>query len=96
MKAAESYCILIQPDGKTEMKTRPIKYFEPILTENGWCRIHKSYFVNPQFVEHLSEDRNSVYLLNGTELPISRRNKKVVTKRLMQHFFINIFKNQIN
>lgn len=82
MKASESYCFLIQPDGKTEIKTRPIKYFEPILQENGWCRIHRSYFVNPHFVEHISDDRNSIFLQNGIELPISRRNKKNVVKWL--------------
>jgi DNA-binding LytR/AlgR family response regulator len=69
------------------MKTRPAKFFEPILKENGWCRIHKSYFVNPKFVEHISEKRNSIYLHNGAELPISRRNKKSVTKWLSITFF---------
>ena len=87
MKASESYCFLIQPNGKTEIKTRPIKYFAPILQQNGWCRIHRSYFVNPQFVEHISEDRNSIFLQNGIELPISRRNKKNVVKWLNVSLF---------
>ncbi len=87
MKASESYCFLIKEDGKTEMKTRPVKYFEPILKANGWCRIHRSYFVNPHFVEHLSEDRNSIFLHNGTVLPISRRNKKSVAKWLSISFY---------
>ncbi len=78
MKAAESYCLFIKADGKFDMKTRPVKYFEPILEANGWCRIHRSYFVNPHFVAHLSEDRNHILLQNGIELPISRRNKKQV------------------
>ncbi|MES2797334.1 MAG: LytTR family DNA-binding domain-containing protein [Bacteroidota bacterium] len=82
MKASESYSFFIKTDGTMQMKTRPIKFFETILLANGWCRIHRSYFVNPSFIEHLSEDRNSICLQNGTYLPISPRNKSVVKKWL--------------
>lgn len=90
LKAAESYCLFIKADGKFDMKTRPVKYFEPMLQANGWCRIHRSYFVNPHFVEHISDDRNSIFLQNGTELPISRRNKKSVSKWLSVTFYNQI------
>lgn len=83
IQASESYCLFIQADGKVQMKTRPIKFFEEILEENGWCRIHRSYFVNPQFCYGFTENRNSIRMQNGKELPISRRKRKYVMSKLI-------------
>ncbi|MES2795329.1 MAG: LytTR family DNA-binding domain-containing protein [Bacteroidota bacterium] len=81
VQASESYCLFIQTDGKVQLKTRPIKYFEQILEDSGWCRIHRSYFVNPTFCNKISEDQHSICLRNGKELPISRRKRKYVLGR---------------
>lgn len=43
---------------------------EKQLARHGFCRIHKSYLVNMKFVE--SVERYSLYMENGTKLPIPR------------------------
>lgn len=78
LKASESYCLIFLQNGKMNVKTRPMKYFETILTANGWCRIHKSYMVNPAFVRQVSTERDLLLMSNGIELPISRRKRKTV------------------
>lgn len=78
IQASESYCLFIQDDGKVLLKTRPIKFFAPILEANGWCRIHRSYFVNPNFCYGFTENRTGIRMQNGQELPISRRKRKYV------------------
>jgi two-component system, LytTR family, response regulator len=78
LKASESYCIIILPCGKAIVESRPMKYFEKPLLNIGWCRIHKSYLVNPFYVQNISTDRDGIYLQNGTLLPISRRKRKEV------------------
>jgi two-component system LytT family response regulator len=80
MQAAESYCILKLKDGKCQVKTRPMKFFINVLENYGWCRIHKSFIVNPLYVSSFAEDHNNIYMQNGQVLPISRRNKKEVIK----------------
>jgi two-component system, LytTR family, response regulator len=80
IQASESYSLLKLADGKTHVKTRPMKFFINILETYGWCQIHKSYMVNPQFVESITADCNGICLQNGQILPISRRNKKAVLK----------------
>lgn len=80
MQASESYSLLKLYDGSTQVKTRPMKFFNKILSENGWCRIHKSFMVNPLYVKSVTIDRNAIQLQNGQILPISRRNKKEVLK----------------
>ena len=77
-QAAQSYSIIVWANGDTLMKTRPMKKYIPKLEAQGWCRIHRSYMVNPIFIGHISEDRNSIYLQNGENLPISRRLQKSV------------------
>lgn len=78
LKADENYSLLIMANGKTIMKSRPIKHYEASFLAHGWCRIHRSYMVNPFFVSQISSDREYVCLNNGMELPISRRKKKEV------------------
>ncbi len=79
-KANESYCFVVWNDGHKLLKAKPLKYYSAKLKAAGWCRIHRSYMVNPEFVRHISEDREYVCLQNGEELPISRRLKKKVYK----------------
>ena len=81
IQAAESYCLFFNTDGKVDIKTRPIKYFEKILQAHGWCRIHRSYCVNPNFCEGFTEDHLGILMQNGKELPISRRKRKYVLGR---------------
>lgn len=80
IKAAESYSILKMNNGNTFVKTRPMKFFAEILAGNGWCRIHKSFMVNPLYIQKITVDRNAICLQNGEILPISRRNIKNVLK----------------
>ena len=80
LKASESYCFAIFPTGTTQMRSRPMKFYANPLIANGWFRIHRSYLVNPEYVKQISEDQDSVFLINGTVLPISRRNRRKVIK----------------
>lgn len=78
LQAAESYSIVVQQVGKPLIKSRPLKKYAQFLEENGWCRIHRSYLVNPNFVSSITECRTNICLQNGEILPISRRNLKAV------------------
>lgn len=78
IQAAESYSIVVQLVGKPILKSRPLKNYAEYLQNLGWCRIHRSYLVNPQFVISLTENRENICLKNGEILPISRRNLKTV------------------
>lgn len=77
-QASENYSILYLANGKTHMTARTLKEFATNLEAKGWCRIHRSYMVNPSFVTHISADRDFVCLENGKVLPIARRKQKHV------------------
>jgi two-component system LytT family response regulator len=78
IQAAEGYHVVFQLDAKPILKSRPLKKYANSLIENGWCRIHRSYLVNPIYVRHITENRENICLQNGEILPISRRNLKAV------------------
>lgn len=80
MQAAESYSILVNEAGKKIMKSRPMKHYEAIFLTFGWFKVHRSYMVNPEFVNQISENRDYILLKNGTKLPISRRKLKCVSE----------------
>jgi DNA-binding LytR/AlgR family response regulator len=78
IQASESYRIVFQAIGKPIMKSRPLKKYAQFLKENGWCCIHRSFSVNPVFVNFITENSANLCLQNGEVLPISRGNLKSV------------------
>jgi DNA-binding LytR/AlgR family response regulator len=80
IQASESYSIVFQVIGKPFIKSKPLKNYAQNLFDNGWCRIHRSYLVNPFFVDSITECRTNICLQNGEVLPISRRKLKSVLK----------------
>lgn len=73
LKADNSYSELYLEDGKMMIVSRSIKNFEDGLKENPcFCRIHKSYLINTNFVEKYDKSNGGwVTLTNKKELPIS-------------------------
>ena len=73
IKADNSYSELYLENGKQMIVSRSIKNFEDGLKENPcFCRIHKSYLINTQFVEKYDKSNGGwVTLSNQKELPIS-------------------------
>lgn len=73
IKADNSYSEIYLENGKQMIVSRSIKNFEDGLKENpSFCRIHKSYLINTQFVEKYDKSNGGwVTLSNKKELPIS-------------------------
>lgn len=56
---------------------RTLKYFEDILTEHHFLRIHRSYLINPEFVVRYSKGKGGfVTMKNKQELEVSPNKKK--------------------
>ena len=73
IKADNSYSELYLENGTEMIVSRSIKNFEDGLKENPcFCRIHKSYLINTQFVDKYDKSNGGwVTLSNKKELPIS-------------------------
>lgn len=85
MQACESYSILVNLNGEKLLKSKPMKFFEASFTAKGWFKVHRSFMVNPEFVNNISENRDFIFLKNGIKLPIARRKLKTVAQWRMKN-----------
>ena len=58
---------------KTLVCARTIKTVEGLIKDFGFARIHRKYLVNTAFIQSISPENESLCLLNGKTLRISRR-----------------------
>jgi len=75
IEAQDDY-IMIHSEGKSVLKTQTLNEIETQLNASQFIRIHRSYLVNIaklNRIERLNKDSHNAILLNGTQLPISRR-----------------------
>ncbi len=75
-KADDNYTQLFLADNKVKLVSKTLKYFENILSENGFVRIHKSYLVNVNFIKTYKKGKGgTIELLNGKELSVAPSKK---------------------
>ena len=75
-QADDNYTNIFLKDRK-RLVSKTLKYFEEILSENGFARVHKSYLVNVNAVtEYRKGKGGSVVLSSGKEIMVSPSRKK--------------------
>lgn len=70
----------------TFLMSKPISDYIEMLHDRFFYRIHKSYFVNCNYIKnlHKENDHYTVYLKDSTVLPISRR-KYLLLEEFLKH-----------
>jgi len=75
-QADDNYTNIHLETGK-KLVSKTLKYFEDILTESGFARVHKSYLVNVnEITEYRKGKGGSVVLSSGKEIMVSPSRKK--------------------
>lgn len=83
IEALDSYSKLKLINNTSYVATRSLKDFEALLSEKGFCRIHKSYLVNMKHIVKIMKGlAASVMMTNGTQIPVSSRKKDVFYEEL--------------
>jgi two-component system, LytTR family, response regulator len=63
-------------DGKTIVVSKTLKEFEPILLENSFFRIHRSYIINLNYIAKYNKGKGGeVVMKDGAVLEVSREKK---------------------
>lgn len=74
IEAQDDY-VLINTEKGRYLKQKTMKYFETHLNENHFVRVHRSYIINVDFIQHLEQTESESYRLvlkSGTEIPVSK------------------------
>jgi two-component system LytT family response regulator len=75
-QADDNYTHLYLKNNKKKLVSKTLKYFEDILKQSNFARIHKSYLVNVNCVVNYRKGKGgSVLLSNGKELSVSSSKK---------------------
>ncbi len=81
VKADGSYCLIFTND-KEYILTVPMKTMEENLPGSHFMRTHRSYLVNLNKIEALTDNQEYLMLGSNKHVPISRRYKAEVLNRL--------------
>ena len=74
LEAADDYVKIHTADG-VFLKKKTMQYFEDILQQQQYIRIHRSYIVNVQLITRIDpfeKDSHIALLSNGVKLPVSK------------------------
>lgn len=83
-EASDNYTTFFQIDGKTYVVSKTLKYFETLLSEFDFIRIHKSWLINVNHITKYKKGKSGeVYMADGSSIPVSS-----IYKRSL----LNIFK----
>lgn len=69
-------------NGKNEIVSKPLKFYESLLPESSFLRTHQSYIINTSYVQAILNN-TTILLDNQDEIPISHRRKHEVVERIM-------------
>ena len=74
--ADSSYTKIYLTSGDMIMSSKPLKYFEELLEDYDFVRVHQSHIINLKLIRrYVRGDGGQVIMMNGTEIEVSRRKK---------------------
>ncbi len=84
-KAEKSYTLFKLYNNVEVISTKNLKYFEEILTEYHFFRIHYSHLVNLREIKnYIKGDGGHVIMSDNSEIEVSRRRKNEFLKRILK------------
>lgn len=77
----KGYTTFYCSDGKKHLVSKTLKDFEERLLEANFQRPHQSFMINMKFVDKYDKS-GTIYLKNGTKIPVSSRKKETFLSSL--------------
>ena len=84
IKAEGSYSEIHLSNQRKLLSTKPLKFYEELLKDSCFCRVHRSFLVNKDKVkEYKKRKTDLVVLFDGIEIMISRKKRSEVLAMLV-------------
>lgn len=78
-QAQSNYAMIKTYDGREILLSKTLKYIEELLPKENFCRTHKSYLVNLNYVASYSRAENTATLTTNEQIPVSvRKNEEFI------------------
>lgn len=76
-ESQDNYTQFFLTDGQRIMVSKTIKYFEEVLDETKFFRVHRSNIINLKYIDkYVKGEGGYVVLKQGPRIPVSRRRKE--------------------
>lgn len=75
-ESCRNYTTIYQEGGKSILASQTLKDFEYMLPYPQFLRVHQSHLVNTSFIKRIDKMDCSLYLHDGTQVPIAHRKKE--------------------
>ncbi|MDP1725336.1 MAG: LytTR family DNA-binding domain-containing protein [Bacteroidota bacterium] len=77
LSGSSNYTEIFLTDGKKKVVSKVLKFFEEMLNDQGFMRVHKSHIINLEQIKKYHKGRGgSVELSDGSEIEISPNKKQ--------------------
>jgi DNA-binding LytR/AlgR family response regulator len=70
-----NYTLIHLQNGKQKLYARTLGYFEELLSQEHFLRVHRGFLVNPSFILNYDKESCKLRLENNLEVSISRRRR---------------------
>jgi two-component system, LytTR family, response regulator len=82
----DCYTKVITINNKVYTVSKTLKDFESVATDECFFRIHKSHIINLRYLKKFTNiDGGYVYMIDGAQLPLSRKIVHTFVKKIKQH-----------
>jgi two-component system LytT family response regulator len=81
-KSESNYTLFHLKDGEKILATKTLLYYDQILEEFGFFRIHQSYLINLNFLLKFDSENLQVEVFENDLLPVSIRRKSALMERI--------------
>ena len=79
-QAQSNYTYLYTADNQKLVLSKTLKEFETLLDKYFFIRIHKSYLINPNYIQkYHRNDGGYLVMQTGTSIPVSNSKKELIT-----------------
>lgn len=86
LRSQSNYCEVHYGNNKNILCSKTLKSIADRLNSHNFIRVHNSFVVNLNYISKISSSFTSLYLEDGTQIPISRVNKANLKLKIL-HFF---------
>lgn len=88
IEADSNYCQFLLNDQSQVTVSKPLNYFEDLLIELNFCRVHATHIINLNYVKKYSRGRGGlITLTDGSQISVSANRKKDFLTRLNRGIF---------
>lgn len=73
----DNYTTIVLNSGEKVIASKTMRYFEDILTPQGFIRPHQSYIINGKYIQQYNKkDGGFLVMSDGSSIPVSRNRKE--------------------